>query len=250
MQSINANPSAVAFLRVSSARQRDNTSHDTQEQEIAQYCAENGLELVRVVRMVESAQHSKKRTQYREGLQWVLKNKVHHVIFYIFDRETRNLTDNEINENLIREGKISIHYARERRVFSKDSSDSDFFLRDVQAVSNKQYIRQHRTKVLDAMLTKAKDGWFPCSRPPMGYVHQRSKTADGRERRRGSVIVPNPNQSIVRMVQREFELRAEGLSVAQIRDRIVREGLITAGRIHLYHRSAIEARLRNPFSWV
>lgn len=243
----NQNPSAVAFIRVSSHRQRDNTSHETQEQEIALYCAEHGLELVKTVRMVESAKDSQKRTQYRHGLQWALKHKVRHVLFYIFDRETRNLTDNERNENLVRSGQIVLHYVKEGRVYHAGSSDSDFFLRDVQAVTNKQFIRQLRTKVIDAMRTKAESGWYPGNQPPLGYVHEKMRDAEGRELKRGTVIAVDPIERNVRQVQREFELRAAGHSAEQIRNIIIREGFISAGDIRKYHRSAIEHRLRNPF---
>jgi site-specific DNA recombinase len=240
---------AVAFLRVSSQRQKDNTSHETQEQEIKDYCREQGLELVRTVRMVESAKDSKKRTKYIEGIAWALKNKVQHVVFYIFDRETRNLTDNERNEYLVKSGTLVIHYAKEGRVYHAESSDSDFFMRDVQAVTNKQFSRQLSTKVIDAMQTKAESGWFPGNWPPLGYVHQKQRDSEGKEMKRGTIIVPDPIEKNIRQVQREFELRAGGMSCEQIRFQIIREGFIPSSKVPEYHRSSIEKRLRNPFYW-
>jgi site-specific DNA recombinase len=247
MDKLRGNSSAVAFLRVSSNRQRDNTSHETQETEIVEYCRENSFDLLKIVRMVESAKDSKKRIHYQQGLQWALKHKARHILFYVFDRETRNLTDNEKNEGLVRAGKIVLHYVKERKVFHKDSSDSDFFLRDVQAVTNKQFIRQLSTKVVDAMRTKAEGGHFPGNHPPLGYVHVRMKDESGRDLKRGTTIGIDPDERVVEQVRREFALRAAGMSAEQIRNQIIHEGLIPAAKIPKYHRSAIERRLRNPF---
>jgi hypothetical protein len=238
---------AVAFLRVSSHRQKDNTSHDTQEQEMLNYVRENALEMVQVFRLTESAKDADKRKQYTQGLKWALKNKVRHVLFYVFDRETRNLTDNESNEKLVRAGSIVIHYVKERRIYHAESSDSDFFLRDVQAVTNKQFVRQLRTKVMDAQRTKAEQGWFPGNKPPLGYVTQKQRDSEGRELKRGTIIVRDPNEKKVRQVQREFELRAKGFSAQQIRDLIIQEGFISPLEITKYYRAAIEHRLRNKF---
>lgn len=241
------NRKAVAFLRVSSRRQQDNTSHETQESEIVAYCQRHDLDLARVVRMVESAKDSSQRVQYREGLAWALKNRVKHVVFYVFDRETRNLTDNESNEKLVRAGKIILHYVKDAKVFHTGSSDSDFFLRDCQAVNNKQFIRLLASKIADAQRQKAEDGWFPASRPPLGYQHHRPGAATGRRSQVPSIIVPDSNSKRVALVRREFELRAQGLACSQIRERVLEEGLVELHAIPSYQRGQIEKRLRNPF---
>jgi len=233
---------AVAFLRVSSNRQKDNTSHETQESEMLKYASENALDIVQIFRLTESAKNSAARVKYREGLGWARKNKVRHVLFYIFDRETRNLTDNEENENLVRAGDMVIHYVKEHKIYHAQSSDSDFFLRDVQAVTNKHYIRQHRTKVIDAMRTKAESGHYPGNHPPLGYVNVRIK-----DTRRGTVIIKDPDAKKLRQVQREFALRAEGFSCDQIRECIIQEGFISPLKTSNYSRSGIEKRLRNSF---
>ena len=86
----------------------------------------------------------------------------------MYDRETRNLSDAESNEKLVRLDKIVLHYVRDRKVLHKFSPDSDFFLRDIQAVSNKQFVRNLSAKVSDALLAKAEDGNYPGNWPPLG----------------------------------------------------------------------------------
>ena len=138
-------------------------------------------------------------------------------MFYMNDREARNLTDNEKNEQLVRDGKIVIHYVNENKVLEEDSPVSDFFMRDIFAVQNKNFSRVLSVKVNDVMRRKAEDGWFPGNRPTLGYMHQRLRDASGREMKRGTIIVPDSDKRKVCQVQREFELRANGYTLEQIR---------------------------------
>ena len=91
---------AIAFLRVSSKRQQDNTSHQIQRHECEDYCYKKGLHLVKTFEVVESAKDSESRKQFKEAIAYAKSNGIKHVLYYMFDRETRNLTDNESNEKL------------------------------------------------------------------------------------------------------------------------------------------------------
>lgn len=237
----------VVILRVSSHRQSENSSHETQLEEIKIYCAANGLQIERVFKLTESAKESEDRRQYREANRWTDKQRIKHQAFYMFDRESRNLTDNESNERAVREGRRIIHYVRDRKVIHRGSSDSDFLIRDFQAVTNKHFIRNLSAKVNDAMRAKAEDGWFPGNRPPLGYIHQHVKGADGRTKKRGTIIVPDTNTQRIKLVQREFELRAARHTLVQIRETIIREKLINGIEVPHYHVSTIDRRLRNKF---
>jgi DNA invertase Pin-like site-specific DNA recombinase len=240
--------SAIAILRVSSTRQGDNISHDTQASEVEKYCKENGLELVEVRRIVESAKRSVDRKKYRAAIEYALSNGIRHLLFYMKDRETRNLTDNEFNEDLVRSGKIVIHYVHDRKVIDAKSPGSDFFLRDIQAATAKNYIRDLSAKVADALKWKAEQGWYPGNRPPLGYVCQKPKNEDGREIRNAmAIIVPDPNETKLNLVRREFELRAQGLSLDSIRLRIKEEGWLDKLGTSTYPKSGLEARLKHKF---
>ncbi|MCB0350093.1 MAG: recombinase family protein [Bdellovibrionales bacterium] len=96
----------------------------------------------------------------------------------------------------------------------------------------------------DAMRAKAESGWFPNNHAPLGYMHQHLTDENGRTRKRGTIIVQDQNQNVVRQVQREFELRAQGYSYQEICD-IVKEGFIAKGKA--YRPNAIQRRLANPF---
>jgi len=204
----------------------------------------------RVKRIIESAKSSEERKQYNQAQAEALSKGIRHFLFYVYDRKTRNLTDNEKNEALVREGKIVIHHVRENKIIHKNSSDSDFFLRDIHAVTSKQFIRNLRTKVNDAARYKANMGWYPGSRPPLGYMCQKERNEDGREIR-GSMakIVPTTNMRKICQIKREFELRAEGCSLDQVRQRVIREGIVPPSKQSSYNKSTLEDRLRNKFYW-
>lgn len=244
---IDGNRRSLGIVRISSRRQEGNISHETQEAEIRAYCERHGLKLDAIVRIVESARDSEDRKRYTEAINRALAQDVRHVLFYMYDRESRNLTDNERNEKLVKAGLICIHYVRESKVLHRDSPDSEFFIRDVQAAANKQFIRNLSAKVNDSMKRKAETGWYPSNQLPLGYALAHQKDESGREIKRGAIVVRDPDEKRVRQVFREFEMRAQGLTFEQIREQIVAEGFIPADRVSRYRANVIEARINNPF---
>jgi hypothetical protein len=94
------NKNAVAILRVSSTKQTDGgISHQVQEERCREYCEKMGLILVEQFVITESAKDSQERTKYHNAMDFVKKRKIGNVVFYMADREGRNLTDIE-RENL------------------------------------------------------------------------------------------------------------------------------------------------------
>lgn len=233
--------------RVSSMRQKDNISHEVQEVEIKRYCAENGLNLreENIVPLVESA-FKEDRKKYAAVMQRALRQKIKHIIFYMYDRESRNLTDNEKNERLVKDGTIILHYVHDRKVLHKNSPGSDFFMRDIQAATNKHYSRNMGLKIGDACKRKAELGWFPLNHTPMGYKHMRPRDEKGNEIRKAhtTIVIDELESPIVR---REYELRANGATYEEIRLRVLSEGLIPKKMVPHYRVSSIERRLKNKF---
>lgn len=231
-----SNGRAIAFIRVSTKKQVETVSFDTQEAEVRDYCKKNNLELVEVVKIAESAKDSMRRDLYHEAVRNSFKKKLVHHLYYMSDREARNMTDVETNEAYVRAGKIVVHYVRDKKVLHQGSSESDFLMRDFNSVINKNFSRQIAAKVKDAMAQKAEQGWYPSNRPPLGYKTHRQS------RRSKAVIVPDPNEQNINQVRREFQLKASGYSYQQIADIIKIEGFKNT-----CYASAIEKRIKNPF---
>jgi hypothetical protein len=246
------NKKSIAILRVSSKQQERGTSLESQEKEIQGYCKEFGLEVIAngIFRISESAKDSHDRKKYKEAIRFALKNRIRHIIFYMNDRESRNLTDLEYNEKLVKQDKLVIHHVQDRKVFHQGSSVSDILVRNFTGIINKDYSLRLSVKINRGTLAKAEMGFYPASRPPMGYACRREIDENGREATRGiAYIVIDPNTKRVRQVQREFQLRALGKSLGEIRDQIIKEGFISKGKEKAYRMGAIEYRLKNKFYW-
>ena len=114
MKWMGTNNKAIAFLRVSSLGQEGNTSRMTQERDVKSYSSALGLELVEICYLVESAKDSSMRKKYKEKDRWADKNSIRHRIFHRYDREARNLTDNENTETKVRQDKVDLHYALDK----------------------------------------------------------------------------------------------------------------------------------------
>ena len=242
------NNNAVAIVRKSS-KEQSSISHETQESEIRSYCERNGLRLKdeNIFRIVESAKNSDERKKYGAAINSALARDMRHVLFYMYDRESRNLTDNEKNEKLVKAGLICLHYVRENKVLYKDSPESEFFIRDVQAAANKQFIRNLTVKVVDAMKQKATTGWWPSNNVPLGYATRKVRDEKGKELKRGTTVARDPDENRVRWVQREFELRAKGYSFRAVRQGVIDEGFVPIDEIRGYRIGSIEKRIKNPF---
>ena len=234
------NYDAVAILRVSSSKQKDNSSHDVQEQEITSYAQKNNLNIIKMVRIVESAWDSDYREEFHETIISAVDQGIYNILFYMTDRESRNFTDIETNQKLIKQGKIAVHYVKDNKILDKNSSNSEFLMREFQTLTDKQLSCTISSKVKDAMRCKAQSGSYPGSKVPLGYMLQRG--ANG-----VSIAVPDVNEENIKLARREFKLKSQNKSYNDIRSTIVDEGLIPYDKIKNYHISSIQRRIENQF---
>lgn len=164
------------------------------------------------------------RKKYRAAIEKATFLGAKQIPYYMNDRECRNWTDHESTEKLARSGAISVHYVKDGKVLDESTSYNDFLMRDVVALTNVHFIRNLKTKVVDAMKAKAESGWMPANHVPLGYVHQKMRDGNGKELKRETKLARNPDESVILQVQREFELRAQGFSYEAIRAKIGKEG--------------------------
>lgn len=242
------NKDALGIVRISSGRQVDGLSPEVQKDEINRYAKSLGLILVEIKVIVESTKDAKDRTKYKEAIRYAEKNKIGNIVFYMYDREARNFTDLEENEDKVINGIFNIHYVKENQVLHRDSPESDFLTRSFSGIINRQYVRTLRIKVNDGMKQKAVSVWYPSNSPALGYVCQKAVDDEtGRVKNRGGIIVPDPNEQIRNLVIREFQLRADGDSYETIRKKNIEGGLVPLKLLRGYTVAAIYERIRNPF---
>lgn len=239
------NNRAMAIGRISDRKQKDGVSLDAQERAMAAYVEGHHLSMAHTARFQESAKKSKLRRQFHAAIEHALTEKIRHLVFYVWDRVTRNFTDSEMLEELIRDDEIVLHIASGHNVLWEGSDDSAFFMFDINIAQAKQDNRTRRTKTIGGMEEKALSGWFP-GRAPDGYFNQVALDENGRPKKRGGTI-GGPTEEGRRWLRREMELRLAGCSLDMIRRKCLDEGVVPSSKVATYHKSLVEKHLKNPF---
>src|SRR5271157_3582929 len=88
---------AVIYTRVSSGRQVENASLDTQEQVCKDYCAGQGWAVLRVFREEGESAKTADRTQLQQALNYCRENKPRPAYFVVYDvkRFARDCEDHD-----------------------------------------------------------------------------------------------------------------------------------------------------------
>jgi DNA invertase Pin-like site-specific DNA recombinase len=244
-----SNKRTLIIIRRSSSGQKENTSGETQTRECIEFAKQHGLEVVLIESIIETAYKRKERKKFNKLIQWALSNGIRHILFFWSSREARNLTDIESNDDYIKAGRLIIHHVSEGKAYWKGTPDSDFTYRELSAVINKSESRSKSSMLKAALKTKALAGWWPYRHTPLGYVHHKDKDELGNPIKGTAKITRHPDSRIVRLVQREFELRAQSYSYDDILAKNKSEGYVPSTLEGKYSRHGIEERLKNEFYW-
>lgn len=237
---------AIGIVRVSSKKQGDNNSPGVQREGITAHAKAHGLHLVDVITLEESAKSSEARVKFHAALARAKKDKTRHLIFWVWDRTTRNFTDYELLEDLIRRDEVVLHVAAERWQLHGSSDEGDWLKAEMNTLVAKTYSRQLSRRAKESQDAKAKDGWYP-TRPPLGYRNTKLVGANGVVRDRGGTIDLLPAGRA--LLRRMYELRMAGHSLEAIGDVVVKEGLWAAlgRRNRRVLRGDVERLLKDEF---
>ncbi|MBI1948626.1 MAG: recombinase family protein [Deltaproteobacteria bacterium] len=218
-------PRALGIVRVSSKKQGDNNSPGVQREGITAHAQALGLHVVDIVMLEESAKSSDARVKFHAALARAKKEKVRHLVFWVWDRTTRNFTDYELLEDLIRRDEMVLHVAHERWQLHAGSDEGDWLKAEMNTLVAKTYSRQLSRRAKESQDAKAKDGWYP-TRPPLGYRNAKLVGANGVVKDRGGTIVLLAEGRA--LLRRMYELRLAGRSLDAIGQAVVADGLWAA----------------------
>jgi len=239
------NDRAMLICRISDRKQKDGVSLEAQEKGGTAYVEDVGLKLVSTRPFQETAKKSTLRAEFHAAIAEARQAHIKHLVFSFWDRITRNFTDAELLEEMIRDDEITLHVAAGRTVLHAESGDSEFFMFDINVAQAKQDNRLRRRKTIDGMEQRCRNGWYP-SRTPSFYAQQPALDEDGRPKRRGGTVV-GPSEEGRRLVRREMELHLRGFSLEWIREKCVAEGLVPAKYLRTYTPTQIDKHLKNVF---
>lgn len=147
---------AVLYVRVSSKEQeREGFSIPAQRKLLAEYAAQQGLEIVREFEDIETAKRAG-RTAFSEMVMYLQENAASRPVLLVekTDRLYRNIKDWVTIADL----DIEVRLVKEGVVLSENSRSSEKFMHGIRVLMAKNYIDNLSEKVRKGMREKAEQG--------------------------------------------------------------------------------------------
>ncbi len=233
----------IILNRVSDRKQREGYSLDSQDRHGTEYAKEREYNIIKKFTFQETASKQNQRKLFGEMLAFIdgyPSSKTLALVAEKSDRLGRNHRDKEIIQGLYLQGRIEVHFYKDRKVFNRESTATDIFMDDIMTSVGKYAAMNIARESIKGMREKCEQGWFP-ARAPLGYANIVDSAVSRNKKRK--IVVPDPKTR--GLIYRVFELRSKMLSYDAIRLQCVEEGLVPKGR--LSSKSSVERVLKNTF---
>lgn len=224
----------VIYTRVSTEEQeREGYSIDAQLTLLREYALRKRLQVMEEFVDSETAR-STGRTGFNRMRKYLIDNPESGIILVEkTDRLSRNQRD-YLDLDVEHTG-LEIHFVREGRIFSRESSPTEFFNVDIQLAQAAFVSRNISAEAKKGMRAKAEMGLWP-SYAPIGYIN-----ADAAQAR---IIVPDPVRAP--LIRKLYERYATGtVSIAKLVQYAQAMGL-TSRSNHRLSTSTVHRMLTNP----
>ena len=233
---------AVTYARVSSDRQeKEGFSIPAQIKLLKSYAADNHVAIVREYVEVETAKRAGRKA-FNEMLKYLEDNHrmcspgderwIDHILVEKTDRLYRNMKDYVTFDEL----DLKLHFVKENKILSKESSSSDQFIHGIMVLMARRTIQNLSEETRKGMTQKASEGLYP-SYAPLGYLN----VQQGDKR----IIVPD--EKLRPLITKMFEMYATGsYSLSDIVEKIREEGLVYRKDNKKVGKSTIHKMLSNP----
>lgn len=222
--------SAVIYARVSSDRQeKEGFSIPAQIEYLKEYAVKNSIHVEKIFSESETAKRAGRKA-FNEMLTYLEQNNINTILAEKTDRLYRNFKDYVVLEDY----DFEVHLAKEGTIISKNSKSHDKFIHGIKVLMAKNYIDNLSEEIRKGLNEKVRQGGYP-HKPPVGYKMVRID--------RKAVVVVDEEKAP--FVKRLFELYASGLSAAQARSILFKEGLYHNTKP--YAKSKLIKILHDPF---
>lgn len=168
---------AITLARVSSKEQEEEGySVDAQTNYLEKYCETKQLSVVKRFKIAETASKPEMRKEFQLLLDYLHKHKIKHLVVEKVDRLTRNSKSAiTIDDWLDEDESRMLHLPKNGLILHKNSTSQDRFMWDIYVAVAKQYANNLREEVKKGVNEKLRQGWYPGTRPPVGYLHTGDK---------------------------------------------------------------------------
>ncbi len=161
---------AFGFARVSSDDQaRGGISLSLQAESIRRHCRENGLDLVRIWEVAETATFDDERVKYQVMLkEFAGSTDVTHLVVYKVDRSNRNTWDHARLEELVKKHGKHLHAALDHFHLHGDAPPSEWDRFEMMGLFARSEMRHLSARVKSCIGQQTQLGYWSYKAPP-GY---------------------------------------------------------------------------------
>lgn len=225
---------AIIFARVSSDKQEDNNSLDSQIFNMKKYCTKKNLEIIREpIRLVESSTRGE-REQFYEMIDFIKKQKEPiALICDAVDRLQRSFKEVPILEELRLSGKLVLHFLRECQILDKKANAAQIMGYQVFVLMAANYANTISDNVKRGFDEKRRNG-ESLGHVPMGYITKEGEV--------------NLDESKAILIKHLFEDYSTGnYSCKELAIKYGKLGLINKKSGKLLSNSQIDRMISHPF---
>lgn len=193
---------AVVYTRVSTGRQVQNASLETQERSCTDFCERNGWQVLRVFREEGESAKTADRTQLLEALEFCRGNRPRLAYFVVYDvkRFARDCEDHDALRRTLAKWDIKLRAATQ----SIGERPEERFMERILSGEAEYDNAVRRERTVGGMGTRLSQGMWTF-KAPLGYWNERTPE--------GKTIVPDPERAP--LIREAFERYATGLHKRQ-----------------------------------
>ena len=198
----------IIYIRVSSDEQVSGTSLDDQQNRCSKYCAEKGIDVLKIFREEGASAKTIDRKVLLEALEFCRcnKGKIGAFVVWKVDRFARNAEDHFAVRKILMDYGVSLRSVTE--VIGQDPTEKLFETMLAGFAEFDNAIRKQRCS--NGMLARLRQGIYPW-KPPVGYKPLGAKSRNEKK------TEPDPiNEKIFPIIQKGLKEYAKGAFTSQV----------------------------------
>ena len=149
---------AIILARVSTKEQEEGHSIDAQISRLQEYCQRKNLKVLKVFKIIESSTQGD-RKEFHQMIEFAKAQKeIVALVADAVDRIQRSFKESVMLDELIRAGKIELHFNREGMILNHNATSTDIMRWDFSVMTAKSYVLQLSDNIKRSINHKIKNG--------------------------------------------------------------------------------------------